>query len=351
MTVPTASTGEPSRAAVPPHTDAPPETAGGTSRRRLVSIACWLLLGPGLGWAAVRLGGLERGPLVQLLAFTPYVVVWTLVPLALALALRRFTAVAAAALVTMTLAAMVAPRALADNGPSATGPALRVLTANLRLGAGDPAALVALVRAERVDVLAVQEFTPDAAAELDRLGLTELLPHRQLGPEAGASGSGLYARFPLRDGGVRRNTGGFTQAYATVLVPGAPPLLVESVHPMSPYALSTLPLWRTDLEAEPPAIPDGPLRVLAGDFNATLDHAPLRRLLATGYVDAAEATGAGLVGTWGPYDGDLIPPVTIDHVLADRRIEVRRATVHPLAGTDHRPVLAELALPADRQSG
>lgn len=314
----------------------------GTGR---LSALCWLLLAPGLGWAVVRLAGLERGPLVQLLAFTPYVVVWTLVPVALALALRRWSAAGVAVLVTLALVAVVAPRALADDHPTVTGPPVRILTANLRLGTGDPAALVTLVQTHRVDLLAVQELTPDAAAELDRLGLAELLPHRRLLPEFGASGSGLYARFPLRDDSARRNDGGFGQAYATVLVPGAPPLLVESVHPMSPYALDTVSLWRTDLRAQPPATPDGPLRILAGDFNATLDHAPLRRLLATGYIDAAEATGTGLVGTWGPYDGDLIPPVTIDHVLVDRRIAVRHLTVHPLPDSDHRPVLAELTLP------
>ncbi|WP_329108237.1 endonuclease/exonuclease/phosphatase family protein [Micromonospora sp. NBC_01699] len=324
-------------------TNAPPPA---DRSRRVVTVACWLALAPGLGWAVLRLGGLERAAAVQWVAFTPYVVVWTLVPLGLALALRRFPAAAVAALVTICLAAVVGPRAVPDRQPDPTGPALRVMTANLLFGGADPAALVALVRDERVDVLAVQEFTAGAATELDRFGLAELLPHRQLGPDDGARGSALYARFPLRDGGVRRNGGGFNQAYATVLVPGAPSVLVESVHPAAPHSLDVLAAWRSDLEAEPPATPDGPLRVLAGDFNATLDHAPLRRLLATGYVDAADATGDGLVGTWGPYDGDLIPPVTIDHVLADRRIGVRDTRVHPLAGSDHRPVLAELSLPA-----
>jgi hypothetical protein len=197
-----------------------------------------------------------------------------------------------------------------------------------------------------VDVLALQEFTPDAAAELDRLGLTGLLPYRQLNPVWGVTGSALYSRFPLHDSGTRRNAGGFTQAYGTLAVPGAPPLLVESVHPRAPITPPHLGFWRTDLEAEPPATPDGPLRILAGDFNATLDHAPLRALLRTGYVDAAEATGAGLTGTWGPYDGDRIPPVTIDHVLVDRRIAVREVSVHPLPRSDHRPVLASFTLPA-----
>jgi len=37
--------------------------------------------------------------------------------------------------------------------------------------------------------------------------------------------------------------------------------------------------------------------------------------------------------------------VTLDHVLADRRIRVRAALVRTLAGSDHRALFAELILP------
>ncbi|MFD1321535.1 endonuclease/exonuclease/phosphatase family protein [Micromonospora sonneratiae] len=318
-------------------------------RRKAVRVLptwlCWLLVVPTLGWAVIRIGGLERGPLVPLFAFTPYVAAWTLVPVVLALALRRWWAAGVAVLTAVALVGVVAPRAVADDVPVPDGPTLRVMTANLLAGVADSAAVVALVRTHRVDVLAVQEFTPGAQAALDRHGLAELLPHRQLNAEIGTTGSGLYARFPLSDGGTRRNYGGFTQAYATVAVPGAPPVLVESAHPCAPYERAQLRCWHTDLSRQPAATPDGPLRILAGDFNATLDHTPVRALLETGYVDAAAAAGAGLTGTWGPYDGDPIPPVAIDHVLADRRVGVRAAAVHPLPGSDHRAVLAELVLP------
>ncbi|MFD0967157.1 endonuclease/exonuclease/phosphatase family protein [Plantactinospora endophytica] len=310
-----------------------------------MSTLCWTLAVPGLGWAAVRVGGLERGPLVQLLAFTPYVAAWTLVPLGLALAARRWWAAGVAAVAAITLIGLVVPRALPEGRPTADGTPLRVLTANLLAGAAEPETLVALVRSARVDLLALQEFTPDSELALARLGLAELLPHRQVNPEVGTTGSALYSRYPLSQTGTRRNGGGFSQAYGTIQPAGGPTVLVESVHPMAPATLAWLADWRADLRAQPPATPDGPLRILAGDFNATLDHAPLRDLLDTGYVDAADAVGAGLTGTWGPYDGDPLPPVTIDHVLVDRRIAVDRVTVSRLPGSDHRPVLAELTLP------
>ncbi|WP_320065138.1 endonuclease/exonuclease/phosphatase family protein [Micromonospora sp. RTGN7] len=315
---------------------------------RVRTLLCWAAVTPGLAWAALRLPGLERGPLVQAVAFTPYVAAWTPVPLLLALALRRRWPAVVAALAAAALVGVVAPRALPGGQPAAHGPELRLLTANLLAGAADARTLVDLVRAHRVDVLTVQEFTPDTATELDRLGLATLLPHRQLNPQVGTVGSGLYARFPITGGGIRQNRGGwgFSQAYGTVTPPGAPPVRIESAHPAAPYAVDQVEFWRTDLEAQPAATPQAGLSILAGDFNATLDHAPLRALLATGYVDAADAAGDGLTGTWGPYDGDPIPPVTIDHVLVDRRVAVRSVAVRPVPGSDHRAVLAELRLPA-----
>lgn len=43
----------------------------------------------------------------------------------------------------------------------------------------------------------MQELTPKIRDALEREGLTALLPHRHLDARYGASGSGLYARFPL----------------------------------------------------------------------------------------------------------------------------------------------------------
>ena len=99
------------------------------------------------------------------------------------------------------------------------------------------------------------------------------------------------------------------------------------------------------MRALPAAGPTGAPRVLAGDFNATLDHGELRRLLDRGYRDAAEQAGTALRPTW-PADRSLIPAlVTIDHVLADRRIRVASARTVAIPGSDHRGVLAVLVLP------
>jgi endonuclease/exonuclease/phosphatase (EEP) superfamily protein YafD len=311
---------------------------------RAVTIGTWVVVAGFAAWALVRVFGLERGyPSIQLIAFTPYVAgAAALVPL-LALILRRWAALAAATVVATALVACVVPRATADGAWLPTGPTLRVLTANMLVGGADPAVIVGLVRSQHVDLLALQELTPGAQAALESAGLADLLPNRSAHPLEGVGGSALYSRFPLRDDGLRLNPFDFGQAKATVTVPGAAPIAVESVHPCAPSDADRSSCWAEGLRGEPPATVDGQVRLLLGDFNATLDHVLLRRLIATGYRDAADVTGDGLGTTW-PYD-KLFLRITLDHVLADRRVGVRQVIVDPVRDSDHRAVFAELVLP------
>jgi endonuclease/exonuclease/phosphatase (EEP) superfamily protein YafD len=321
-------------------------------RRVARTVLLSLLVLPGLVWAVIRLFGWERGALVPVIAFTPYAAAWSLIPLLIAALARRWLIAVAAALAAVVLAVCVLPRAVPDRdrGPS-TGVPLTVMTVNMFVGDADPAAVVRLVRESDVAVLAVQEFTPAARAGLTRAGLDQLLPYNALADEIGTTGSGLYSRFPMSAQGSRRGGGGNLQdgnlqAYATIHPPGAGPLALQSAHPLAPYALAAMGDWRADLEEEPRADPDGTPRILLGDFNSTLDHEPVRDLIAGGYRDAADATGTGLIGTWGPYDRLPIPPVTLDHVLVDKRIGVRDVRVHGVTGSDHRAVVASLTVPA-----
>jgi endonuclease/exonuclease/phosphatase family metal-dependent hydrolase len=317
------------------------------ARRAARSVVVWLFVLPGLAWAVLRLGGWERGPLVQLFAFTPYTTILTLIPALIALFARRWVAAAVAVVSCALLAVSVLPRLLPDHdrGP-ATGVELRVMTSNMLEGGADPSRIVQLVRDNDVSILALQEYTPGAQEALATAGLGALLPFGSLTPEPDTTGSAIYSRFPLSAPGARRNGGGFQQAYATIQPTGAGPLLLESAHPLAPFNLLALKDWRRDLEDEPRADPQSTPRILLGDFNSTLDHAPLRALISHGYRDAADAVGAGLIGTWGPYDGDKIPPVTIDHVLVDQRIGVRDVKIENVARSDHRAILAWLTVPA-----
>jgi endonuclease/exonuclease/phosphatase (EEP) superfamily protein YafD len=308
-------------------------------------LVAWPLAALCLAWAAVRLLGLERGfPMVAVLSWTPIAAAAAVLVVVVAAVLRQRAAAVVALLAAVALVAVVAPRAL--GGPSGaeggSGPSLRVLTTNMRLGHGSPEALVRLVRRQRPDVVSVQELTPALEHELDEAGLTTVLPHTLLRPVPGGSGIGLYSRLPLEP---RSPPGGTVNPVlvAALRLPGAAPVELYAIHIPPPVHDSRVSDWRADLRRVPRATPDGPVRVLAGDFNATLDHAELRRVLDGGYEDAAAEVGAGLRATWPR--GRLLPPVTIDHVLADRRCGVRAVDVVAVPGSDHRAVLAELVLP------
>ncbi|MEW9527772.1 endonuclease/exonuclease/phosphatase family protein [Microbispora sp. NPDC049125] len=322
-------------------------TRGAGRRRRLAGVLAWTAVTPFALWTLLRLLPADvHLRWVQLIAFTPYVALASAVAPLVALAARRRVALAAGLAVTATLATCVAPRVLPESGPEAGGPALRVLSANLLMGSVPGDALAELVRKVHPDVLALQEVTPAAVKSLREAGLPALLPYAMERAMKGVGGSALYARYPL-EADKAIEFGGFRQIAATMAVPGAGTIRVMSVHPCAPRYQARLGCWADGLAALP--LPGGDVRILAGDFNATLDHARIRRLLGGGYRDAADAAGEGLAGTW-PYrpwrfDGLAVPPVTIDHIMADPRVAVRSYEVHPLPLTDHRAISAELTLP------
>lgn len=317
-------------------------------KRSWPTAAAFLLPLPWALWALVRGLGLETGfPLVPMMAFTPYAAVTTVLPAVFALLARRWLPVLAAVLVAAAFTAFLLPRAIADAPPSPApaGPFLRVLTLNTRLGAVDPRATVALVRSGGVDLLSVQELTPSAAAALEDAGLGTLLPHAVLDARTGASGGGLYSRYPLTPApGPSRP--GPAMPRAGVEISGAVPVEVVSVHPFPPLNPAMTRDWARYLADLPPADHDGAVRILAGDFNATLDHTALRDLVATGYTDAAAAAGNGHRSTWPDRDG--APGLVIDHILADARTHIAGTGVHRIPGTDHRALSADIILPAAR---
>jgi endonuclease/exonuclease/phosphatase (EEP) superfamily protein YafD len=292
----------------------------------------------------LRAFGLERGyPMVPVLAYTPLAVAGAVAVVVVALLLRRRAPALVAAALAVALAAFVAPRAL--GGPSGAeggdGPRLAVLTANLYQQPRAARSIVEVIRRERPDVVALQEVTPSVAAALDEAGIDRLLPERVRDARGRGFGSALYARAPLERAPAAE---GQTVTAARLSPRGAPAVEVLSVHPRVPIREANMDEWRADLRALPAASPRGPVRIVAGDFNATLDHHELRRVIDRGYVDAADEVGHGLRATW-PSNRRFPPPVTIDHVLADERCGVRDVRVIDVAGSDHRAVLAELVLP------
>jgi endonuclease/exonuclease/phosphatase (EEP) superfamily protein YafD len=308
----------------------------------------WAVAGALAGWAAARLAGADRLRFaetwaVPMLSFTPQVAVgaW-----AGALLLRGAGPAAAAGVAGAALTAAVGPRAVPCRQPPAGGPVLRVLTANVLFGRAAADAVVELACRTHADVLFVQELTGDAATRLARAGLGDLLPHQVTQPVPHGPRGSIYARYPLR-GGPPDAPPSAARCTARLDLPSGQFVQLACIHvapPKPPWSPGATARWRSQLSALP-APSDSP-RILAGDFNATLDHAQFRQLLRRGYADAASQVGNGLSSTWGPQPGRRPALLAIDHVLIDRRCAVLTTSAHGLPGTDHRALYAEVRLPA-----
>ena len=307
---------------------------------------CWLIWAavvPIALWALVRMFGLDRGfPLVALMAFTPYATIAALLVAGVALALRNWAAATVAIAAMIFLAALVLPRAIGDGTVEASGhETLTVLSTNIHRGTADPEALVALVDRYRPDLLSVQELTPRFARDLRQAGLLDRLPHAILEVRRGSSGAGLYSLLPMHELAGEQPFF-FRMPRAALRLPDGRQLRVVGIHPYPPGRGNT-DIWSEAIESLPSAGRGAPW-VLVGDFNATLDVSQFRELIDRGYRDAGEVAGEGLTPTF-PAEGHMIPPVTIDHVLADRRLGIVEYDVEGIPGSDHRAVEAELALP------
>jgi endonuclease/exonuclease/phosphatase family metal-dependent hydrolase len=301
---------------------------------------------PWVAWAVLRATGTERGfPLVPALSFTPYAAVTSVLPLAAAVRARSWTT----GLLAAGAGAVLTGAVLARRGtpvPVPDGPRVRIASVSLRKGLVRAAPVLDVVRRLGVDVLSVQELTPRAERDLRGGGIDELLPWATViparpGSVVSASGA-VWTRLPATASGAV--AGGFEQPTALIEVPGAPPLELTAVHTVpparSPRAVRD---WTRDLAALP-APDDDVLRVLAGDFNATLDHAALRAVLRRGWVDAAQRAGRGLAWTWRPLRLPG-PRLAIDHVLIDPRLAVGGVQLVHVAGSDHRALVVDLVLP------
>lgn len=329
-------------------------------RAILATVLALVLALPGAVLTAVRIGPWEPGsPWLQLLAGYPLTVLPTLASVATALLigrrLRLRPAVTAGALLLLAVQlAMLAPRLIPVDrqpgaAPAATADAglgrnLTVMSLNVGGSGVDAAAVLKAVAEHQVDILALPELSPAILERLDSGDIARLLPYRVTNVGGGHVGNGIFSTFPLTTPG-RVPGSGFLQSRAVAQVPGIPDgIRLTSVHVRSPRPGQVFP-WRRDLakllelrRGTPPGVPE----VLLGDFNASLDHRGLRKLLSAGLRDAAAATGQGLLPTW-PANSPTPPFVQIDHVLVSRNLWVASFRTLRVPGSDHLAVISALS--------
>jgi endonuclease/exonuclease/phosphatase (EEP) superfamily protein YafD len=234
---------------------------------------------------------------------------------------------------------------LSEAQGSPSGATFTVMTTNLHIGRADPEAIVGAVDRYGVDVLVLEEITPEALAELDSAGLDRRLDHRAGAARSGRDGIMVFAREPLREDGEIATA---TPGYAVEMTTSRGPLRILAVHPTAPN--NGIARWSSDLDTVVAAAraSSGPT-VVAGDFNATLDHPQILKLLGSHYRDASSDAGPSWRPTW-PSQGSVqlkgfgLPSLFgLDHVFLRGPLEATYAQTRAVPGTDHRALVTRIS--------
>jgi endonuclease/exonuclease/phosphatase (EEP) superfamily protein YafD len=290
---------------------------------------------------------------VQLLSFTPWLVIPAGAALLLSILARRaWLAWMTAALMAVQLFWLF-PLDHGRSIPDTAAPPVQLTAMNLNseFGQADAAEIVRLVRENGVGLLTVQEHSQALEDKLAAEGLSALLPHRISDPTNDGAGSAVYSAHRMEAVGVVPDTPfQIPIVRVTVERSGTTAVLeVANVHALPPVDVR-IGQWRSDLAAVARLAARPGNRLLIGDFNATYDHAEFRALLDGGpdgrkMVDVGTAAGMRLVPTW-PMEGPRLPGIAIDHLVTSPGIAGSGYGVHRIPGTDHAAVVATLSVPA-----
>lgn len=310
-------------------------------RGRLLGAWCAGLLLAGVGVVVgCRVADTDAvTPVPQLLAFLPWLTVPAGAAILCSLLARWWTGLVLGTVVLALLAWFVEPY---GTGARPSGPVLahlRVLTSNVEFGWATDA-LIPVVRRERPDIVFVAEceYTCQAAMQKELGGA---YPHRQGVAGDSSVGSVILSRFPLTATAGVPGSMGMPGAVADI---GGHPVRLQLAHPKPPLPRQ-VSLWRRELgrlRDFAARYEDAPL-VLAGDFNATQDHAAFRRLIDTGLRDAARLAGRDREPSW-PSRTTPVFGAQIDHVLVSRDFAASDARFLRLDGTDHRALVVNITL-------
>jgi endonuclease/exonuclease/phosphatase (EEP) superfamily protein YafD len=282
--------------------------------------------------------------------FSPYLLLTALGAVVAFVAGRRWAlTIVSCAVIVVALTVQPSWYYLGDAGDQRPHVDVRVFTANVRMGDANPHSFVESAR-RTADLVAVQELTPQETRRFSEAGLSEQFPYSVLKPAAGASGIGLWSRFPI-EAVLQDHWPGCAVVSARVRVPGLrTDLTFASVHVIAPHP-KLFDQWHRGINSADVVMQwlaksaGAGSVIVAGDFNSTPDMREYRELLSNGYRDGVEQSGAGFAPTY-PGNEPYPPLITIDHVV------IRNATASSVKsvtvpGSDHRGLIATVQVPVD----
>ena len=257
-----------------------------------------------------------------------------------ALLLRRPRLAGAAAVLAAVNVAVLGisliPTATAASG-TPTG-SLRLVVANLQVGNAEFAAVRRLVARTHPDVFGVTELTPTMARQLG----PALRGYRARVVETrnDAYGIAVYSRRPLLSARVvHLPADGPPTVVVRTRVAGKPVSLVVT-HVHTPFAGS---IHVRQLHALADVLPGlGPRAAVCGDFNTPPWSGPLRDFATHAHVRDLYGRSAWAAYSWPTWSPLLRVP--LDNCFVGEGIAVRGHHEGPGDGSDHRPLVVDLAV-------
>lgn len=209
---------------------------------------------------------------------------------------------------------------------------LRLYQKNLLYLARDTAAIVADIRASGADVVTLQEVSAENLPVL--VGLSDIYPYQLVCQSGTVGGQAVLSQRPiLEDPRTGCNLAPGLALALTTRASGHE-VLVASLHLSWPFPWPQSDQWPQTARAL--QLEYAPI-VLGGDFNAMPWAASLRGVARGGGLERI----GGYYSTFGQFGNWA--PLPIDHVLIPWEA-AGRVHSRPEAGSDHRGLLAEIAL-------
>ncbi len=222
-------------------------------------------------------------------------------------------------------------------GADDNAPAITIVQLNLSFRNTRPDAVADFIRRERADIVTLQEVTGKTRRVIDILA--EDYPFQILCPTGRVGGQAVLSRLPRAPGDSEGCAERGGMAWMRVMV-GGKPVSIASLHLSWPYPFGQ----ERHINQMEDYMRDLPRPVLlAGDFNA----APWS--YAVDRVEAATGTtvAGGLRFSFDIEIRSWAPPLAmpIDHILLPSGLVPLEVRLGPGPGSDHRSVIARLALP------
>ncbi len=320
-----------------------PPPAPRWSLRGVADAALWVgILGAfGLCLLTIAAFAGERHWLLELTThFRPHYTIALLVCALVWTSVRRFRTAAIFAAFAMLNTSALLPRFAAHANPPSDAPHIKLLLSNVHTGNQNHQAILALIKSEQPDIVALLEINDAWLDALKPLTLTH--PHTRSVSRPDNFGIALFSRLPLSNAiTLYLSPAEVPSIHATIPLKSGGHINLLATHPLPPgdaeglllrdQQISAIARWSsTSLH---PAI-------VLGDLNCAPWSPAFRRLLKEGsLID----TGHGVTPTWPVKPWFLRIP--LDHCLISPSLFVADHQVGPDIGSDHFPIIVTVAVP------